>query len=47
MGVDPRQVLAGVLTITMFVMLGDMVKRDHFDSLPVCHFHFHILTSST
>lgn len=36
MGVDPRQVLAGVLTITMFVMLGDMIKRDHFDSqLPV------------
>lgn len=31
MAVDPRQVLAGVLTITMFVMLGDMIKRDHFD----------------
>ncbi|KAM3267628.1 hypothetical protein P3S67_032046 [Capsicum chacoense] len=35
MAVDPRQVLAGVLTITMFVMLGDMIKRDHFDSLSV------------
>ncbi|XP_060206084.1 protein MANNAN SYNTHESIS-RELATED 1 isoform X2 [Lycium barbarum] len=35
MAVDPRQVLAGVLTITMFVMLGDMIKRDHFDALPV------------
>ncbi|CAN4085072.1 unnamed protein product [Withania somnifera] len=35
MAVDPRQVLAAVLTITMFVMLGDMIKRDHFDSLPV------------
>lgn len=32
MAVDPRQVLAGVLTVTMFVMLGDMIKRDHFDS---------------
>ncbi|KAH6773300.1 hypothetical protein C2S51_011704 [Perilla frutescens var. frutescens] len=31
MAVDPRQVLAGVLTVTMFVMLGDMIKRDHFD----------------
>ncbi|XP_047959865.1 protein MANNAN SYNTHESIS-RELATED 2-like [Salvia hispanica] len=33
MGVDPRQVLAGVLTVTMFVMLGDMIKRDHFDTV--------------
>ncbi|XP_052181724.1 protein MANNAN SYNTHESIS-RELATED 1-like [Diospyros lotus] len=32
MAVDPRQVLAGFLTITMFVMLGNMIKRDHFDS---------------
>lgn len=36
MAVDPRQVLAGVLTITMFVMLGDMIKRDHFDQPRVC-----------
>ncbi|KAK4736283.1 hypothetical protein R3W88_010544 [Solanum pinnatisectum] len=36
---DARQVLAGVLTITMFVMLGDMIKRDHFDSLPVDSIH--------
>ncbi|KAL2516138.1 O-fucosyltransferase family protein [Forsythia ovata] len=33
MAVDPRQVLAGVLTVTMFVMLGNMIKRDHFDSV--------------
>ncbi|XP_057472399.1 protein MANNAN SYNTHESIS-RELATED 1-like [Actinidia eriantha] len=33
MTVDPRQVLAGVLTVTMFVMLGNMIKRDHFDSV--------------
>ncbi|OMO76106.1 GDP-fucose protein O-fucosyltransferase [Corchorus capsularis] len=33
MGVDLRQVVAGILTITMFVMLGQMIKRDHFDSL--------------
>ncbi|XP_057457457.1 protein MANNAN SYNTHESIS-RELATED 1-like isoform X2 [Lotus japonicus] len=33
MGVDLRQVVAGVLTLTMFVMLGNMIKTDHFDSL--------------
>ncbi|KAJ6983751.1 hypothetical protein NC653_026535 [Populus alba x Populus x berolinensis] len=33
MGVDLRQVVAGVLTLTMFVMLGNMIKRDHFDSV--------------
>ncbi|KAK9281120.1 hypothetical protein L1049_004013 [Liquidambar formosana] len=33
MGVDPRQIVAGVLTLTMFVMLGNMIKRDHFDSV--------------
>ncbi|XP_020232224.1 protein MANNAN SYNTHESIS-RELATED 1 isoform X1 [Cajanus cajan] len=33
MGVDLRQGVAGVLTLTMFVMLGNMIKRDHFDSL--------------
>ncbi|PRQ51928.1 putative GDP-fucose protein O-fucosyltransferase [Rosa chinensis] len=31
MGVDLRQVVAGILTVTMFVMLGHMIKRDHFD----------------
>ncbi|OIT29640.1 PREDICTED: uncharacterized protein At1g04910-like [Nicotiana attenuata] len=35
MGLDPRQMVAGVLTLTMFVMLGNMIKNDHFDSLPV------------
>ncbi|XP_052488716.1 protein MANNAN SYNTHESIS-RELATED 1 isoform X1 [Gossypium raimondii] len=33
MGIDLRQVVAGILTLTMFVMLGQMIKRDHFDSL--------------
>ncbi|XWS11593.1 hypothetical protein CRYUN_Cryun37aG0012700 [Craigia yunnanensis] len=33
MGVDLRQVVAGILTLTMFVMLGQMIKRGHFDSL--------------
>ncbi|KAG8388468.1 hypothetical protein BUALT_Bualt02G0128900 [Buddleja alternifolia] len=38
MAVDPRQVLAGFLTVTMFVMLGNMIKHDHFDSLhPTVH----------
>ncbi|KAJ6819675.1 uncharacterized protein M6B38_400710 [Iris pallida] len=32
---DPRQVLAGFLTLSMFGMLGNMVKRDHFDSIQV------------
>jgi hypothetical protein len=32
-GVDLRQVVAGVLTLTVFVMLGNMIKRDHFDSV--------------
>ncbi|KAF2302927.1 hypothetical protein GH714_011129 [Hevea brasiliensis] len=33
MGVDLRQVVAGILTLTMFVMLGNMIKRDRFDSV--------------
>ncbi|TKY64679.1 GDP-fucose protein O-fucosyltransferase [Spatholobus suberectus] len=33
MGVDLRQVVAGVLTLTMFVMLMHMIKRDHFDAV--------------
>lgn len=33
MGVDLRQVVAGILTLTMFVMLGNMIKREHLDSL--------------
>ncbi|XP_047327322.1 protein MANNAN SYNTHESIS-RELATED 1-like [Impatiens glandulifera] len=37
MAVDPRQVLAGILTVTMFVMLGNMIKRDHFDSYESGH----------
>lgn len=32
MAFDPRHILAGILTLTMFVMLGDMIKRDHFDA---------------
>jgi len=35
MGVDLRQVVAGVLTLTMFVMLIHMIKRDHFDAVDV------------
>ncbi|VAI19254.1 unnamed protein product [Triticum turgidum subsp. durum] len=31
--VDPRQVLAGFLTLSMFVMLGNMIKHDHFTSV--------------
>ncbi|KAG7649289.1 unnamed protein product [Arabidopsis thaliana] len=33
MGVDLRQVVAGILTITMFVMLGQMLHRDYFDAV--------------
>jgi hypothetical protein len=42
MGFDLRQVVAGILTITMFVMLIHMIKRDHFDSVqvrPIFHFN--------
>ncbi|CAL9772117.1 unnamed protein product [Musa acuminata subsp. burmannicoides] len=35
MAVDPRQLVAGFLTIAMFAMLGNMIKRDHFDSVKV------------
>nr|VDD61019.1 unnamed protein product [Brassica oleracea] len=33
MGVDLRQIVAGILTITMFVMLGQMLHRDYFDAV--------------
>lgn len=28
---DLRQALAGLLTLSMFIMLGNMIKKDHFD----------------
>lgn len=38
MAFDPRQVLAAVLTFTMFAMLANMIKRDHLDSVhPTVH----------
>lgn len=30
--IDPRQIVAGLLTITMFITLAHMIKRDHFDN---------------
>ncbi|XP_057500241.1 protein MANNAN SYNTHESIS-RELATED 1-like isoform X1 [Actinidia eriantha] len=33
MAMDMRQIVAALLTVSMFVMLGNMIKRDHFDSL--------------
>ena len=38
MAVDPRQVVAGFLTLSMFVMLGNMIKHDHFS--PVTEVYF-------
>ncbi|KAI9073052.1 hypothetical protein K1719_044972 [Acacia pycnantha] len=32
MGADLKQVVAAVLTLAMFVMLANMIKRDHFDA---------------
>ncbi|CAN6458905.1 unnamed protein product [Victoria cruziana] len=32
MAIDPKQVLGGVLTLTMFLLLARMIKHDHFDS---------------
>ncbi|KAG6519234.1 protein MANNAN SYNTHESIS-RELATED 1-like [Zingiber officinale] len=34
---DSKQFLAGVLTISMFLMLGNMIKRDHFDTVEARH----------
>lgn len=39
MGVDLRQIVAGILTITMFVMLGQMLHRDYFDAVQVLKTH--------
>lgn len=33
--IDLRQVMAAFLTFSMFVMLGNMIKRDHIDPLLV------------
>ncbi|KAI3443395.1 hypothetical protein Pfo_000060 [Paulownia fortunei] len=33
MAVDLRQVMASFLTFSMFIMLGNMIKRDHIDPL--------------
>lgn len=33
MAVDPRQVLGAALTLSMFAMLGNMIKKDHFDTI--------------
>lgn len=35
MAFDPRQVVAAFLTLSMFAMLGNMIKQDHFDSYEV------------
>lgn len=37
MAVDPRQVVAGFLTLSMFVMLGNMIKHDHFSPANEVH----------
>ncbi|KZV51522.1 hypothetical protein F511_36826 [Dorcoceras hygrometricum] len=33
MVIDLRQVMAAILTFSMFIMLGNMIKRDHIDPL--------------
>ncbi|WOL13845.1 hypothetical protein Cni_G22625 [Canna indica] len=35
MAVDVKHIVSGVLTISMFVMLGNMIKRENFDSVEV------------
>ncbi|KAF6161745.1 hypothetical protein GIB67_013822 [Kingdonia uniflora] len=35
MAFDPRQVLGAFLTLTMFAMLANMIKKDHFDTMEV------------
>lgn len=38
MAVDLRQVMGGILTFSMFIMLGNMVKKDHIDPFLVSFF---------
>ncbi|XP_048326786.2 protein MANNAN SYNTHESIS-RELATED isoform X2 [Ziziphus jujuba] len=35
MAMDLRQIVAALLTLSMFLMLANMIKRDHFDSLQI------------
>ncbi|KAL4182301.1 hypothetical protein AMTRI_Chr12g275300 [Amborella trichopoda] len=35
MAVDPRQVVGAFLTLSMFAMLANMIKKDHFDTMEV------------
>ncbi|KAL5699627.1 hypothetical protein ACHQM5_030503 [Ranunculus cassubicifolius] len=35
MAMDPRHALGAVLTFTMFALLGNMIKKDHFDAVQV------------
>ena len=35
MAMDARQVIAAILTLSMFAMLGNMIKKDHFDTFQV------------
>lgn len=46
---DLRQVVASLLTFSMFMMLGNMIKRDHFDSIEVSFslFFFFMITLNT
>ncbi|ONK58606.1 uncharacterized protein A4U43_C09F14790 [Asparagus officinalis] len=37
MAFDLRQVVAAFLTLSMFTMLGNMIKQDHFDSYEWVH----------
>jgi hypothetical protein len=48
MAVDPRQLVAGFLTLSMFLMLGNMIKHDHFSTAEVAPAkisHFPLLLS--
>lgn len=47
MAVDLRQVMGGILTFSMFIMLGNMVKKDHIDPFLVSFFLKFIIIYST
>lgn len=45
--VDVRQLVAGMLTLSMFIMLGNMIKKDHFGTAIVSSVLVNCLFNST
>lgn len=45
--VDVRQLVAGMLTFSMFIMLGNMIRKDHFGTAIVSSVFVNCLFYST